>query len=141
MTKKMNQFQILKFTRIQPFRSDDFSSLGKVSSRHATGSVNCENSSVPFVMKYCPTSTVFSGILYQYKSLSNDLVVEAFPLVPSAAAIDFLEQEFQLKVSVSLPINLLARNVDQIALPIRVSLFLLDSCRTLHTSPRLIIRY
>ena len=28
-------------------------------SRHVTGSVNCENSSVCFVMKYCPTSTVF----------------------------------------------------------------------------------
>ena len=49
---------ILVFPRIQPFGSDDFSSLGKVYSRHVTGSVNCENSSVSFVMKYCPTSTV-----------------------------------------------------------------------------------
>ena len=35
---------------------DDFSSLGKVYSRQATASVNCENSAVSFVMKYCPTS-------------------------------------------------------------------------------------
>ena len=49
---------ILVFPRIQPFGSDDFSSLGKVYSRQATDSVNCENSSVSCVMKYCPTSTV-----------------------------------------------------------------------------------
>ena len=49
---------ILVFPRIQPFGSNDFSSLGKVYSRQATDSVNCENSSVSFVMKYCPTSTV-----------------------------------------------------------------------------------
>ena len=53
-----NTSPILVFPRIQPFGSDDFSSLGKVYSRHVTGSVNCENSSVSFVMKYCPTSTV-----------------------------------------------------------------------------------
>ena len=40
------------------FGSDDFSFLGKVCSRQATESVNCENSSVSCVMKYCPTSTV-----------------------------------------------------------------------------------
>ena len=49
---------ILGFPRIQPFGSVDFSSRGKVYSRHVTGSVNCENSSVCFVMKYSPTSTV-----------------------------------------------------------------------------------
>ena len=53
-----NTGPILVFPRIQPFRSDDFPSLGKVFSRHVTESVNCENSSVSFVMKYCPTSTV-----------------------------------------------------------------------------------
>ena len=53
-----NTGPILVFRRIQPFGADDFSSLGKVYSRHATNSVNCENSSVSFVMKYCPTSTV-----------------------------------------------------------------------------------
>ena len=35
-----------------------FHLLGKLYSRHVTGSVNCENSSVSFVMKYWPTSTV-----------------------------------------------------------------------------------
>ena len=53
-----NTSSILVFPRIQPFGSDDFSSFGKVYSRHATGSVICENSSVSSVMKYCPTSTV-----------------------------------------------------------------------------------
>ena len=53
-----NTGPILVFPPIQPFGSDDFSSLGKLYSRHVTGSVNCKNSSVSFVMKYCPTSTV-----------------------------------------------------------------------------------
>ena len=53
-----NTGPILVFPRIQPFGSDDFSSVGKVNSRHATGSVNCENSSVSFVLKHCTTSTV-----------------------------------------------------------------------------------
>ena len=50
--------QILVFTRIQPFGSDGFSISWQMYSRHATDSVNCENSSVSLVMKYCPTSTV-----------------------------------------------------------------------------------
>ena len=49
---------ILVFPLIQPFGSDDFSSLRKMYSRQATESVNCENFSVSFIMKYCPTSTV-----------------------------------------------------------------------------------
>ena len=53
-----NTGPILVFPRIQPFGSDDFSSLGKVYSRQATEPLNCENSFVSFVMKYCPTSTV-----------------------------------------------------------------------------------
>ena len=44
------------FPWIQPFGSDEFSSHAKVYSRHVTGSVNCENSSLCFIMKYCPTS-------------------------------------------------------------------------------------
>ena len=44
---------------IQPVGSVDFSSRGKVYSRHVSGCVNCENSSVCIVTKYCPTSTVF----------------------------------------------------------------------------------
>ena len=53
-----NTGPILVFHRIQPFGSDKLSSLGKVYSRQSTESVNCENSPVSFVMKYCPTSTV-----------------------------------------------------------------------------------
>ena len=49
---------ILVFPLIQPFGSDELSSLGKVYSRQATESVNCENSSVYFVMKYCSTHSV-----------------------------------------------------------------------------------
>ena len=52
-----NTGPILVFPRIQPFGSDASSSLGKVYSRHPTASVNCEKSSVSFVMKCCPTST------------------------------------------------------------------------------------
>ena len=46
------------FPQIQPFGSKVSSSLRRVYSRQATESVNCENSSVSFVIKYCPTSTV-----------------------------------------------------------------------------------
>ena len=53
-----NTGPILVFPRIQPFGSDVSSSLGRMYSRQATESVNCENSSVSHVMKYCPTSTV-----------------------------------------------------------------------------------
>ena len=53
-----NTGPILVFPLIQPFGSDESSSLGKVYSRQATESVNFENSSVSFVMMYCPTSTV-----------------------------------------------------------------------------------
>ena len=56
MTSNTGPF--LVFPRIQPFGPVDLSSRGKVYSRHATGSVNCENSSVSFVMNYCLTSTV-----------------------------------------------------------------------------------
>ena len=57
-TLRVAGFPILVFPRIQPFGSDDFHLLAKCTVRHVTGSVNCENSSVSFVMKYCPTSTV-----------------------------------------------------------------------------------
>ena len=53
-----NTGPILVFPRIQPSGPDEFSSRGKMYSRHVTGSVNCENSSVSCDMKYCPTSTV-----------------------------------------------------------------------------------
>ena len=47
--------------RIQAFRSVDFLSRGKVYTAHINGSVNCKNTSVSFVMKNCPTSTVFKN--------------------------------------------------------------------------------
>ena len=56
-----NTGPILVCPRIQPFGSDDFSSLGKVYSRQANDSVNYENSAVSFVMKYCPTPTVMKN--------------------------------------------------------------------------------
>ena len=56
-----NTGPILAFARIQPFGSEKFSSLGKVFSRQATESVNCENSSVSFVMKYCAITTTFKN--------------------------------------------------------------------------------
>ena len=83
----------------------------------------------------------WSTLRLQYKSSSLDLVVEAFPLVPCASAIDFLMQEFQSKVWVSLSISLLARKVDQIALPQQVSLFLFDKYCIPHTILRLLRRY
>ena len=76
-----------------------------------------------------------------YKSLSRDLVVEAFLLVPCASAIDFLVQEFQSRVQVSLSTSVLARKVGQNALPQKVSLFLFDKCCTLHTDLRLLRGY
>ena len=52
-----NTGPILVFPWIHPFGCDAGSSLGRVYSRQATASVNCENSAVSFVMKYCPFST------------------------------------------------------------------------------------
>ena len=117
---------ILVFPQIQPCGPDDLSSLGKVHSRHVTGSVNCENSSVSFVMKYCPTSTVFRNPASILIVLSIDLVVEAFPLVLCASARDFLVQESQSRMWVSLSISLLARKMGRISLPQQVSLCLFD---------------
>ena len=51
---------VMVFPRIQLHGSVDFSSFGIVHSRHDTGPVNSsKKSSMCFVMKYCPTSTVF----------------------------------------------------------------------------------
>ena len=46
----------------------DLSSRGEVYARHVTGSANCKNSSVYFVMKKIVRLQLFSGILHQYKS-------------------------------------------------------------------------
>ena len=68
-----NTGPILVFPLIQPFGSDESSSLGKVYSRQATESVNCENSSVSFVM--------IAIEILQYKICSICLVVITFQLV------------------------------------------------------------
>ena len=46
-----------------------FHFLAKCTHDMSIGSVDCENSSVSFVMKYCPTSAVVRRILHQYKKL------------------------------------------------------------------------
>ena len=85
-----NTGPILVFPRIQPFGSYDFSSLGKVYSRHATGSVKCENFSVCFrhevlsdfnCCQECCISTKFNHTIF---------FVTACPLVLGAFAIDLL---------------------------------------------------
>ena len=77
------------FPRIQPFGSDELSSLGKVYSRQATESVNCENSSVSSVMKHCPTSNVVRNPA-SVQILITCLVVITFQFVPDIFAIDLL---------------------------------------------------
>ena len=53
---------------------------------------------------------------------SIDLVVEGFPLVLCASALEFLVHESQPKIWVSLSISLLARKMGRIALPQHASL-------------------
>ena len=81
-----------------------FISLGKVYSRQATESVNCENSSVSFVMKFCPTSSVVKNPASAHIFL-NRSGCRGFVLC--ASAIDFLVQEFQFE-GVNVVINKLA---------------------------------
>ena len=73
---------ILVFPRIQPFGSVDHSSRGKVYSQHVSGSVNCENSSVSFVIKCCPTSTVFRNLasvqIFINRSCCASLAIRSF---------------------------------------------------------------
>ena len=76
-----------------------------------------------------PTSTVFRNPA-PVQILINWSGCGSFSLVLCASAIDFLVQESRS----SLPISLLARNVDQIALPQHVSLFLFDSYCIRHKS-------
>ena len=62
-------------------------------SRHVTGSANCKNSSVSFVMKYSVRLQLFSGILHQHKSWSIDLVVESL----STRSLYFCRKSFLCK--------------------------------------------
>ena len=83
---------IVVFPRIQPFGSDDFSSLGKVYSRHTTGSVNCEISSVSFCLEVVSDSNCCQESCISTIFASHDFVVRAFPLVFDNCAIDLLAQ-------------------------------------------------
>ena len=57
---------------------------------------------------------------------NQSIWLEAFPLVACTSAINFLVQESQSKVYVSLSRSLLARTMGQIALPTRVSPYWFD---------------
>ena len=133
-----NTGSTLVFPRIQPFRSVDFASRGKVYSRHVTGSVDCKNSSVSFVMKYCPTSTVFRT-LASVQILINRSCCLREPFHSFCTfAINFLVQELQSKVKVLSSTILLARTMGQIVLPARVFPFLLDKHCIHHANLRLL---
>ena len=79
---------ILVFPWIHPFGCDASSSLGRVYSRQATA-WNCENSSVSFVLKYCPFLQ-HSQIMHPYKICSICLVVKTFQFVLHIAAVEDL---------------------------------------------------
>ena len=117
-----NTGPILVFPRIQPFGSDVSSSLGKVYSRQATESVNCENSSVSFVMKYCPIQQ-HSGILHPYKICSLCLVVITFQFVLRIFAIEVLCEQGHENPRALLSWSRLARTMGWIVLPQQVDLF------------------
>ena len=134
--------QILVFPRIQPFGSDYFSSLGKVYSRHATEYVNCENSSVSFVMKYCPTSTVVRNPASVQNLITRSCFDSLSQLVLVTFAIDLLlAQDHRSKVYLFSSTNLLAQTMGQIVLPVQVFPFLHGKICTLHTNLRLLRKY
>ena len=114
---------ILVIPRIQPLGSVDFSSRGKVYSRHVTGSTNCKISSVCFVMKYCPTSTVFRNPA-SVQILINRSRCGSFSTRSLCYCNKFSCARISIVVLVSLSIIWLARTVGQFALPQQVSLFL-----------------
>ena len=66
------------FPRIQPFGSEDCSSLGKVYSRQATESVNCENSSLSFCHRVLSDLNCFQESYISTNFLSIDLVCASF---------------------------------------------------------------
>ena len=107
---------------VPSFGSDDFSSSGKMYSRHATDSVNCENSSVSFVMKYFPTSTV----------VKNPASVQIFINLSGCDSLStrscyfcnsFLAQNHRSNVWVFSSTSFSAQTVGQIVLPKQVALF------------------
>ena len=53
---------------------------GRVYSRQATASVNCETSAVSFVMKYCPISTTFRNPASSVQNLLNLSCCDSFSI-------------------------------------------------------------
>ena len=127
---------ILVFPRIQPFGSDNFSSLGKVYSRHATASVNCENSSVSFVTKYCPTSTVVRNPATVQNLITrfccDSLSTRSWYICNRSSCAGSSVEGVGVFVN-----KLLAQTMGQIVLPVQVSLFLHGKLCILHTNLRL----
>ena len=65
-------------------------------SRQATASVNCENSAVSFVMKYCPISTTFRNPAY-IQNLTNLSCCDKFSIrSPNTSKKNFPNQLFSL---------------------------------------------
>ena len=131
---------ILVFPRILPFGSVDFSSRGKVYSRHVTGSVNCKNSSVCFVLKYCPTSTVFrnpaSVQIFINRSCCESLSTRSLYFCNKSSCAGTSVGGVGVVIN-----NLAGSNNGQIVPPARVSPFLLDRHCIHHTNLRLLRRY
>ena len=97
-----NTDPILVFPLIQPFGSDVSSSRGKVYSRQATETLNCENSSVSFVMKYCPTSTVV-GNPASVQNLLNLSCCDSFST--RSLHVDNVVQVHRSKICVFIPVG------------------------------------
>ena len=131
-----NTGPILVFLLIQPFGSDESSSPGKVYSRQATASVNCENSSVYFVMKYCPTSTVVRNpasvqILLNLSCCDNFSILSLFLCNRNSLCVG--SSPFKgMFVLITL-----GTKEELVVLPQRVSPFYRDGIHILHTFLRL----
>ena len=133
-----NTGPILVFPRIQPLEQDDFSSLGKVYSREATDSVKCEHSSVSFVMKYCPTSTVVrnpaSIQIFINRSCCGSLSTRSWYLCNRSSSC----AGSSVKRCVCVSLSHLSRTMGQIVLPQQVALFYHGRCVILRTYLRLL---
>ena len=133
-----NEVPILVVPLIQPFGSDVSSPLGKMYSRQATASVNCENYAVSFVMKYCLIFQQHSGILHPYKICSICLVVIIFQFVLRISAIEDLCEHGHHYPKARLSWSHWARMTNSTVLPQRVSPFNHERFHILHTFLRLL---
>ena len=129
------------FPRTQPFGSDDFSSRGKVYSRHVTGSVKLWDLVSVLCHEVLSDFNCFQESCISTNLYHSILLWNPFHSFLVLFAINFLVREFQSKVWVSLSIILLARTMSQIVLPTRVSSFFFDRYRIPHTHLRLLRRY